>query len=368
MTTPVPPDDAPDYLWDGQGEPDQDVLALQRALAPLAWRKHALPQQVAHANTRAGAGWQRRRRMGRVAAALAASLFLAVGVAEGLRHRLQWPQDQAWQISQVAGAPRVNGVALAGEDALLAPGQWLETGAGTRVRLRAARIGDVVVGEHSRFRIVQTGSGRHRTQLQQGVMWVRVWAPPGQFGVATPRGDVIDLGCEFVVRAQEDGSGSVTVQSGWVQWDNGWSEVLVPQGARLDIAAGGRPGTPYDLRSSAGFRQALRAVDQTRRISARDPRIVALAAQAQAQDALSLLVLLRQHPQLLDGPVYERLAELMPANAPLSREQIRREGPRAYNVWWEQLPYPRTKRWWLHWADALPAKAPLDEVSDAGSR
>jgi hypothetical protein len=164
---------------------------------------------------------------------------------------------------------------------------------------------------------------------------------------------VIDLGCAFELRARDDGSGSVTVQSGWVQWDNGWSEVLVPQGARLDIAAGGRPGTPYDLRSSMAFRQALAEVDRTRRISAHDPRIVALAAQAQAQDALSLLVLLREHPQLLDGPVFDRLAQLMPAHAQLTREQIRREGPRAYNLWWEQLPYPRTKRWWLHWADAL---------------
>lgn len=367
MTIPLPPDDAPDYLWDGNGPPDLDVVALQRALAPLAWQPRTLPQAALEASAHAIRGWQRRRRLGCVAAALAASLFLAVGVAEGLRHRLQWPQNQAWQMSRIAGAPRVDGAALP-DDARLAPGQWLQTGKGERVRLRAARIGEVVVGEHSRFRIVQTGSGRHRTQLQQGVIWVRVWAPPGQFGVATPRGDVIDLGCEFVLHAQDDGSGSVTVQSGWVQWDNGWSEVLVPQGARLDIAAGGRPGTPYDLRASAAFRQALREVDQTKRISANDPRVLALVAQAQKQDALSLLVLLRQHPQLLDGPVFERLAQWMPADAQLTREQIRREGPRAYNVWWEQLPYPRTKRWWLHWSDALPAKAPVDEAFEASAR
>ncbi|GGD44691.1 FecR domain-containing protein [Pseudoxanthomonas indica] len=364
MTIRLPPDDAPDYLWDGQGEPDPDVLAVQSALAPLAWRAQPLQPRVLEAGAAALSARTRRRRFGRVAAALAASLFLSVGMAEGLRHRLQWPQDQAWRISEVVGAPQVQGVRQ-GEEDRLAPGQWLATGADARVHLRAARIGEVVIGEHSRFRIVQTRTGRHRTQLQQGVLWARVWAPPGQFGVATPRGDVIDLGCEFVLRAQPDGSGSVTVSSGWVQWDNGWSEVLVPQGARLDIAAGGRPGTPYDLRSSAAFRQALKAVDATRRIQPRDPRIDALVAQAQPQDALSLLVLLRQHPQLLDGPVYERLVQLMPADAQLTREQIRREGPRAYNLWWEQLPYPRTKRWWLHWADALPASGSADKMLDA---
>ena len=36
-------------------------------------------------------------------------------------------------------------------------------------------------------------------QLQEGRLWVRVWAPPGQFGVGVPGAEVIDLGCEFLL-------------------------------------------------------------------------------------------------------------------------------------------------------------------------
>ncbi|WP_411833967.1 hypothetical protein [Pseudoxanthomonas mexicana] len=358
--------DTDDYLWDRSGPVDEEIAALERALAPLSLR--AMPPRAT-----AGRAWtaeprRPRRRLRRALAALAAALLLGLGIGGWHQHRLAWPEAQPWRISQVRGQVNLDGQARPALSALR-PGAVLETAEGASVRMRAARIGEVVVGERSRFRIVRTASGRHRTELQQGSLWARVWAPPGAFGVATPMGEVYDLGCEFVLRAGTDGSGSLSVRSGWVQLDNGWQEVLVPQGARVEIHAGGRPGTPYDLRSSAAFRAALHRIDAAdAAIAADDPRVRELVAAARPHDALSLLSLLHARPQLLDGPVFDRLSELMPADALVTRAQVRTQGLNAYGAWWDRLPYPRMKRWWLHWPDAIGVRADADALLSGDRR
>ncbi len=209
-----------DYLWDRSGPVDAEIAALERLLAPQRWQGEA--RRHRHARSAAMPA-PRRRRMRRwpVAVATAATLaLLALGVRLWHGHRLDWPAQQPWQMALIEGEVRIDGHTVPSATRL-APGAVLDTGDG-RARLRAARIGEVVVGEHSRFRIVATGGGRHRTELQRGRLWARVWAPPGAFGVSTPAGEVFDLGCEFVLDAREDGSGALSVRSGWVQVDNRW--------------------------------------------------------------------------------------------------------------------------------------------------
>ena len=48
------------------------------------------------------------------------------------------------------------------------------------------------------------------------------------------------------------------------------------------------------------------------------------------------------------------LASISGSPAP-SREAVLRGAPGALDPWWNALPYPRAKRWWLQWPDALPA-------------
>lgn len=355
-----------DYLWDRSGPVDAEILALERALSVWALPADAAGATPAHPiGERLQAGRQRarpgatiavrRRRFRQALAALAAMLLLCVGVAGWYQHRLLWPDAQPWRISQVRGQIRVDDAAVATLPAL-APGQVLETASGASVRMRAARIGEVVIGERSRFRIVQTASGRHRTQLQQGSLWARIWAPPGAFAVAAPMGDVYDMGCEFLLRAYADGSGSLTVRSGWVQLDNGWREVMVPQGARVEMRADGQPGTPYDLRSSPAFRSALQRLDADESGMQADSALVGeLVAASRPHDALSLLSLLQSRPQLVDGPIFDRVSALMPTDARVTRAQVRQRGAQAYDAWWHALPYPRMKRWWLHWPDVVDA-------------
>jgi len=346
-----------DYLWDRGGPVDAEVAGLERLLAPQRWRGDAR-----HGGRGRSGGLpvpaprhRRTRRWPVALAAVATLALLAIGARLWYGHRLDWPVQQPWQVALAEGEVRIDGREVAGE-AQLAPGAVLATGDG-RVRLRAARIGEVVVGEGSRFRIVTTGGGRHRTELQHGRLWARVWAPPGAFGVSTPAGDVFDLGCEFVLDAREDGSGALTVRSGWVQIDNRWREVLVPRGARVEFGAGGRPGTPFDLGASDRFLAALRALDVQPPGAEPDPEAVrALVAASRPQDAISLLSLLQARPQLVDGPVFDRLAALMPADARVTRAALRERGAHALSPWWNALPYPRMKRWWMHWPDAFGAR------------
>lgn len=345
-----------DYLWDRSGPVDAEIAAFERLLAPQRWRVDA--RRGGRGRTAAMPSPARRRRMRRwpvAVAAVATLALLAIGVRTWYGHRLDWPAQQPWQVALIEGEVRIDGQAVTGATRL-APGAVLATGDG-RVRLRAARIGEVVVGEGSRFRIVATGGGRHRTELQHGRLWARVWAPPGAFGVSTPAGDVFDLGCEFVLDAREDGSGALTVRSGWVQIDNRWREVLVPQGARVEFGAGGRPGTPFDLGASDRFLAALRTLDAQPPGAEPDLEAVrALVAASRPQDAISLLSLLHARPQLVDGPVFDRLAALMPAEARVTRAALRERGAHALSPWWNALPYPRMKRWWMHWPDAFGAR------------
>ena len=162
-------------------------------------------------------------------------------------------------------------------------------------------------------------------------------------------------------QAQIDGRGSLEVRSGWVQIDGLWWETLIPQGARVDLRGEGPPGTPYDVGAGAEFLAALRRIDaQGRDVAANGDDVRRLAAAARRQDAITLLSLLKQQPQLGEGPVFDRLAQIMPADVVVTREEFRSQGPDALSPWWHSLPYPRMKRWWMQWPDAFATKAPAE--------
>jgi hypothetical protein len=351
-----------DYLWSARGEPDADLVELESQLRPLAWKSP--PWR----GLRQPQGRPPRRYWRRAGIALAAMLLLSIGLQAWYAHRLRWPDSQPWQIAASHGDVRIDGAAL-DAGAMLATGRVLETGADGQVRMQAARIGEVVIGADSRFVLHQTRSGRHRTQLLEGRLWARIWAPPGWFGVATPAGDVFDLGCEFVVDAHRDGSGALTVRSGWVQIDNFRREVLVPEGTRVEFGIGGEPGTPYDLGASPEFIAALQAIDANQdRIAPEGDEVRRLLAASRPQDAISLLVLLGSRSTFANGPMFDRMLEIMPVEARVTRAAVLQQGALALNPWWNALPYPRIKRWWLQWPDAFATNEGVDALLQSEPR
>ena len=341
-----------DYLWDRTGPVDLEVARLERLLRGHA---HADVARRARVATPPKPVVRVRHRGWRIAFAAAATLAVcAIGVSAWFQHRLHWQAGEPWQVLAQRGDVRIDGRSQ--QASVLTLDGTLETGKNAMTRLRAAGIGEVAIGAGSRVRLVETRTGRHRLQLQQGSLWARVWAPPGQFGVGVAGADVIDLGCEFLLKVDADGTGSLSVLSGWVQVDNLRREVLVPQGTRVRVNGDGAAGTPHAFAASVEFIDALDAIDA--RSGAVDPHgdeIRRLIAQSRQQDAISLLVLLRDYPQLAEGPLFERLAILLPT--PLAtRETWRADRMAVLNAWWDALPYPRVKRWWTQWPDALPSR------------
>lgn len=332
-----------DYLWNRSGPVDPQVARLERLLSPYALRD----RPHAPASTLA-----RRRRWPRLVALAAVLGCLMLGGYGWYWQRLQWPESGGWEAAVVAGQAILDGTSLRGANAALLPGSVIETDADGVAKIDVARIGEVVLGNDSRLRLVQTRSGRHRVQLDRGTLWARIWAPPGSFGVGVPSGDAYDLGCEFTISTDDAGNGELQVHSGWVQFEQANVEILVPQGAQAALHARRAPGTPHARDATPGFVAALREIDAKHGQQAADAERRLLAA-SRPQDAITLVSLLARYPALRAGAVFDRAAMLLPPG--VTREALAAQGAHALDPWWRALPYPPMKRWWLQWPDAIPA-------------
>lgn len=330
-----------DWLWDGRGKPDADTAQLRATLAPLAWqpRAHARP---------------RRRWAAPARLALAACIAGAVAIGGWWHHRLQWPAGDAWTVVSAEGA--VTGITRGEAHAAWPVGRDITTGADGRVRIRVARIGDLEVAPGSRLRLDETRSGRHRIALRQGEVRARVWAPPHHFGMSLARSELWDLGCEFTVRVDARGDGDVVVHSGWVQFDDGTAETLVPQGTRVRLSNGAPTGVARDLGATPEFLSALLEVEaHAAAMRADDPRLARVVAAARPQDAITLVSLAQRHPRLIAGPLRDGIRRLLPHAGEVIPSAAARGTPGALDPWWDALPYPRAKQWWWHWRDGMPA-------------
>jgi hypothetical protein len=285
----------------------------------------------------------RRRRWPLGAIAIAASLLLTLWAAHA--YRLHWPEGQAWPMRGAL------------DQHSLAPGERLQTATGQTVQLQVARIGQLEIAPDSALRLIDSRSGRHRIELEHGRVHARIWAPPGEFGINSGPMQIIDLGCEFVLERNIEGSGSLSVLSGWVQQHIGGQEQLVPAGHTLRFTAEGAD-TPLRIDAPLPLREALTALDQALRsadwAADRDQLAAAVAAAARDEDQYTLISLLLREPKFASGPLYPRLAHAlkMPATDAAHRAAWLQSDAAAIELWWQQLP-SQPKRWWTHWRDAF---------------
>lgn len=329
-----------DPLWSPGAGGDAELQRLERLLQRYRHVPSAPPPPVVQPALRLG-----RTRLPLRLAAVVAGIAL-LGTAAWLPWRLQWRADAPWSV--VASGH-------GGGAVMLAPGERLVTGDGEQARIEVARIGVIEVSPRTRLALVATGPGRHRVALEQGHIRARIWAPAGYFGVRHGAAETIDLGCEFDLWQAADGSGRLTVRSGWVAHEVGAEETLVPEGHTLAFDAG-RAGVPLRGDAAPPFRVDVTRLDAGLRAGRRDTALEhRIAAAARATDAHTLLALLTRHPSLADGPLYSRLAVLIgaPADDARHRAAWAAGGVHAINAWWDRIPRP-PKQWWRNWRDALP--------------
>lgn len=327
-----------DYLWDGSGEPDAEIVRLEALLQPLGHK--ALPLLLP---PRVPA--RRRFAVAAMQVMTAAASLVLVAAAAWFASAIRPP---GWTVQSLAGAPSVANARI-DPPSRLPVGQVLTTDGASRARIDVGSIGIVDVEPNSRVRLITSRAGEHRMALDRGRIRALIWAPPGLFYVNTPSATAIDLGCAYRLEVDDRGWGTVRVESGWVAYDYQSQESFIPKDAMCVTRPGFGPGTPCYEDVPAAFADALTILDflpttDVRRAAALDT----VLAGARTKDALTLWHLLSRGTPEERGRVYDRMAALVPPPPGATREAIVRgdRGPR--DEWWGKLGLD-TASWWRLW-------------------
>lgn len=272
----VNPDD-PDYLFDGDGEPDAEVAELEAALAPLRYRPRtfgaatastsAAAPEPAPRSARGEAGGEAPRETGKVHTLRRWPVWaggLAVAAAVALLVRSAAPPAEsgpAFAVTRLAGTPRVGATSVA-DRGRLPVGAWLETDTSSRAEIRVADIGAVDVAPGSRLRLVGTAPNEHRLELTKGAISAKVTAPPRIFVVDTPAATAVDLGCAYHLEVGPDGeTARLRVDAGEVSLEGKGRSAWVPAGAVCDTKRSTGPGTPFAADAPPAMIAALARFD-----------------------------------------------------------------------------------------------------------
>lgn len=349
-----------DYLWDRSGPEDPEIARLEQVLGtlrapepppPLAW-----PARPVVTTTPSVVG---RRFV--LPFAIAATLLVA---AASVWLSLYPPaRGGAWQVSGLTGTPRIGAQSLADAKGQLPVGEWLETDADARARIRVAHIGRVEIEPNTRVGLISTGSGNYRMRLERGGLQAYISSTPGQFFVETPSTLAIDLGCAYTLHVANDGESVLRVTSGWVALQppaDGSAPAraartrasFVKMGTMCAARRGIGPGTPHAVDATPALQAALRAIDFDRDATpAALDRVLSDATRP--ADATTLWHLLARDVFTDDATrdrLFDRLAALAPPPQGVTREAVRdslRTGtPEPLDQWWSgaKLGLPRYGR------------------------
>jgi hypothetical protein len=164
----------------------------------------------------------------------------------------------------------------------------------------------------------------------------------------------VDLGCAYTLEVGDDGRSVVTVESGWVSFENDGHESFIPAGARSVTWKGREPGTPFFTDADPRFVIALEALDAAAPGSAHQQEaLAALLPVARRDDALSLWHLLARLEGEQRGAVYDRLAALVPPPAGVTRDGVLRGERAMLDAWWNGLELGDVD-WWRLWSQPPP--------------
>lgn len=215
-------------------------------------------------------------------------------------------------------------------------GEWIETGAATRARIRIGDIGTVDIAPNTRMQLLAARPTEHRLNLARGSISAQILAPPRLFFVETASSTIVDLGCAYTMEVDEAGSGRLRVTSGWASLEWGKLESLVPAGASCPTRPEVGPGTPAFDDASERLRQALLEFDYS---GAGSRAVDVVLSESRQRDTLTLWHLLsRVGPD--DRPrIFDRMVELTPLPNGVTREKALSLDPATLKLWREELAW-----------------------------
>jgi hypothetical protein len=373
------PDERPEepsaYLWDGTGEPEQDIAELELRLGSLRHRGE-LDWRRVEASTPA-------KKRGMLLPLFGVALAVAAGVCLFVFTREPPPANVAEVPTITSGAPSaaraptLAGVApptcsdpsragfrfhsasgtlqcdggVAAKSGVVPKGAWLETDASTRVTLDVADIGHVDVAPESRLRVVETSEKEHRLELAKGRLYAKIDAPPRLFFVDTKAATAIDLGCEYEMQVDETGAGLLKVTLGYVELEPPQAVSdserrpprLVPRGAECTIDAAHGPGTPVWSRSPESLRRDLATFDK----SGDAESLARVISELGAKDTLTLFYIVASRaPEAQRKAALDKLESVQKAPAGVTRAATLALQRRAIQGWREALEprwFPKEK-------------------------
>jgi FecR protein len=354
-----------DYIVDGTGTPDPEVVRLERLLGrlrstatqppvPVRLKPDTTESPIAHAGSvrlQADRSLYLGVRFVGALLAAAAAIVLMVGLTwKALRPApaaAGEPSRSSWEVAVIVGSPRVGGSVLTGEGRI-AVGQTLTTDAGSRATIEVSDIGHVTVDEQTRIRLIDSRDGHHRLALDRGTLHAAIAAPPGQFVVSTPSATATDLGCVYSLHVNDDGSGLLSVEAGWVAFEERGRESFVPAGAssRTDRVNG--PGTPRYDDAEPAFRDAIDEVDNGHDARRKEASLHYVLDRARARDAMTLWHLIPRVGDADRGAVVDALNTRVPMPPAASRDAVLRLDRTSLDQWWDTLGLDQAS-WWRKW-------------------
>jgi hypothetical protein len=164
-----------------------------------------------------------------------------------------------------------------------------------------------------------------------------MFAPPAVFVVDTPAARAVDLGCVYDLKVAKDGAGTLTVETGWVMIDREFMQSLVPAEAQAFFDRDGNISPPIFQDSPEQFRAAvLRLTLNDPSDSERRRAIAEIVQSAQFRESYTLINLFRRLGPEERGIIFDRLNQLIPAPAGVTRTAVVADS-RATETWWHPI-------------------------------
>ena len=240
-----------------------------------------------------------------------------------------------WEVTRLDGLPAVGSKHIQATGRIQ-PGEWLETDAFSRARIKIGQIGQVEVEPNTRLRLVAARPAEHRLALARGEISASISAPPRLFFVETSSSTAVDLGCAYTMQVDDTGFGLLRVTAGWVSLEWRGRESLVPAGANCHTRPGTGPGTPYFEDAPVRLVKALESFDFE---SAGSRALDTILAESRVRDTLTLWHLLSRVDAGERPRVYDRIAALAPLPSGVSREKALQLDPETLKRWKDELAW-----------------------------
>ncbi|HXG67460.1 MAG TPA: zf-HC2 domain-containing protein [Blastocatellia bacterium] len=310
----LPQVSAPDSLWN-------DIEA-------------ALNQSAQQPATELKSSWFAFGPFGWSVAAASLALVLAVTViAVRYYQRAAQPSGPSWEVERLAGVPRTDSGRIS-DKGRLHVGETLVTDESARARIEVADIGHVEVEPKTRVRLLETSATEHRLALDRGRMEAIINAPPRLFFVNVPSAVAVDLGCAYTLEVDDLGRSFLHVTGGWVMLMRDGREVYVPRYAMCEVRPGVGPGTPYFEDASDKLVEALERFDFE---DGGDEALNTVLAESRERDTFTLWHLIQRVDESRRARVLDRMIELVPLPAGVTREGVMSLDKNMLEYWKEEF-------------------------------